>query len=77
MLAMTRKEGQTLIVDGPAVIHFGEAWGNSVKVAVEADPSVRIWRGELYDRIQASQAAVATEGSAADAPCGSIVPEVE
>ena len=46
MLVLNRKRGQTLIV-GNTVIKFKELSKSSVRVGIDAPPTVRILRGEL------------------------------
>ncbi|TXH43422.1 MAG: carbon storage regulator [Desulfurellales bacterium] len=50
MLAFSRKPGECFYVDGPAMIRIHTVRGTSVKIGVQADPSVRITRGELLER---------------------------
>lgn len=49
MLILTRKLDQTIIVDGPAVIHIlGIDHGQGrVKVGVTAEATTQVWRGEI------------------------------
>lgn len=47
MLCLNRKAGQSISVDGPAVITITKVAGGRVRVAVEAAASTKILRGEL------------------------------
>lgn len=66
MLAMKRKEGETIVVDGPAVITIHEVHATYVRVAVEAPRSTGIWRGEVYAKILAQQSASEMAAAAAN-----------
>ena len=46
-LVLSRKETQTIVVDGPVTIRVVRITGNRVKLLCEADPDVSILRGEL------------------------------
>jgi carbon storage regulator CsrA len=48
-LVLKRKERETIIVDGPAVIEIAAINGRYVSVAVTAPETTRILRGELTD----------------------------
>ena len=49
-LALTRREWETIVIDGPCTITIVQIWRGHVRLTVEADPSVTILRGELVDR---------------------------
>lgn len=51
-LVLDRKPGQRIVTDGPAVIEVSRIHGGRVKLAVEADASVRIDREETRERRQ-------------------------
>lgn len=46
-LTLTRREDETIVVDGPAVIRILTIYGSRVKIEVEAPPTTKILRGEL------------------------------
>jgi len=46
-LVLSRKQDQTIVVDGPVTIRVVRIAGNRVKLLCEADPDVSIRRGEL------------------------------
>jgi len=53
MLVLTRKDGETLVItvgEQEVVIHVLNTRGNKIKVGVEAEPDVRVRRGELSPR---------------------------
>lgn len=49
-LILTRKRGQTLVVDGPCTFRFLEFQAGRITVEVIADKGVTIVRGELLDQ---------------------------
>ena len=50
MLVLTRKIGETIVVDGRAVITLVEMRAGSVRIGVEAPPETLILRGELREK---------------------------
>lgn len=52
MLVLSRKKSETITVDGPAVICVKDVRGRTVSIGIEAEPDVRIVRGELLERDQ-------------------------
>lgn len=48
-LVLSRKEDETIVVDGPAVIRVQRIHLKRVEIAVEAPPSTSIVRGELSE----------------------------
>jgi sRNA-binding carbon storage regulator CsrA len=46
-LVITREPGQTIVVDGPAVLRIEKVGGKRVCILVEAPPQTKILRGEL------------------------------
>lgn len=50
-LILSRKRGETLVIDGPCLIRFLECRtsGNRVTVEITANQSVNVRRGELLD----------------------------
>lgn len=53
MLMLSRRAGETIVADGPVVITVMKIEGNKVRIAVEADDSVTVHRGEVLTRMQA------------------------
>lgn len=47
MLVLTRKEQETIIVDGPCTIKLVRIEGSKVRIGIVAAPSVNVIRGEL------------------------------
>ena len=49
-LALTRREWETLVIDGPCTITVIRISRGHVRLTVDADRSVKILRGEIVDR---------------------------
>ena len=49
MLVLSRKESQTIVIDGQVVIRVNQIRGNQVAIGIEAPDDIRILRGELQD----------------------------
>ncbi|MCA9053538.1 MAG: carbon storage regulator [Planctomycetaceae bacterium] len=56
MLVLTRKLGESIVIDDDIVLKVTAVHGNRVKVAVEAPKSRRIMRGEIADSVSHSPA---------------------
>jgi carbon storage regulator CsrA len=50
MLVLSRKESQTIVIDGPCVVRVHEIRKGQVRLAIEAPAAVRVRRGELVQR---------------------------
>ncbi len=50
MLVLDRKQGQDILIDGPARIVIIRTAGGRVKIGIEADRKVKVLRGELLNR---------------------------
>jgi len=62
MLALTRKKGESIIVDNDIEISILELRGDQVKIGITAPKEVPIYRKEVYIQIQKeNQAAVNME----------------
>ncbi len=63
MLALTRKKGESLIVNNNIEITVLEIRGDQVKIGIGAPKEVPIYRKEVYDQIQEeNKAAMSGEG---------------
>lgn len=49
-LALGRKKGQAIVVNGPARIVIGDCRKGHVQLLVEADPAVKVLRDELVGK---------------------------
>lgn len=55
MLVLTRKEGQSIIIDGKIKITFLEhkpGCYHAIRLGIEAPPEVSVWREELWVNMQ-------------------------
>jgi len=51
MLVLTRKPGESIIIDGGIRLTVTQVRGESVRIGIEAPPEVRIHREEVQNRI--------------------------
>ncbi|MDA8212016.1 MAG: carbon storage regulator CsrA [Clostridia bacterium] len=52
MLALTRKVGQSIIIDDDIEVTVVEVRGDQVRIGIKAPKTVKILRKEIYDEIQ-------------------------
>ena len=52
MLALTRKVGQSIIIDDDIEVTVVEVKGDQVRIGIKAPETVKILRKEIYDEIQ-------------------------
>ena len=68
MLLLTRKLGENIRIGDDVKITIVEVKGNHVKLGIDAPPSVKVHREEIYERIQQenrrAQAALEAGGKA-------------
>ena len=57
MLVLTRKTGEKIFIGDDVYITVVDVKGDSVRIAVEAPKSVKVYRGEIYDAIIAENKA--------------------
>ena len=58
MLRLTRRVGQSIVIGdekNPIVITINGFLGNQIKLSITADKNIRIYREEVYRRIQAEK----------------------
>ena len=66
MLALTRKKGESLVINNNIEITVLEIRGDQVKIGISAPKEVPVYRKEVYAQIQeANQEAVSMEGLSA------------
>lgn len=65
MLALTRKIGERIVLNDNISVTIVDVKGDSVKLAVDAPKSVKIYRGEIYDSIAAENKQAADGGNIA------------
>jgi carbon storage regulator len=59
MLILSRKLGESIVIDGRIIVKIMRVDGDTVKVGVEAPPSVAVHRKEVQDEIQNNNKAAA------------------
>ena len=69
MLILSRKPGETVVIDGRIRVKVIRVEGDVVKIGIEAPADISIHRQEIYDEIQRSNQEAATP----DAP---VVPKL-
>jgi carbon storage regulator len=60
MLILSRKTGESLVIDGRIVVKIIRTDGDTVKVGIEAPADIPVHRQEVYDEIQKSNREAAT-----------------
>lgn len=65
MLALTRKKGESLVINNNIEITVLDVRGDQIKIGISAPKSVPIYRKEVYLQIQSeNQASIDMEGLA-------------
>jgi len=52
-LILSRKPGESLMIEtplGPVIVTVTKVRGNTIKLGIDADPSIRVLRGELVEK---------------------------
>ena len=63
MLVLSRKVGETIVIDGRISVKLLRVEGDSVRIGIEAPANVPVHRKEVYDEIQKNnQEAVIQQG---------------
>ena len=66
MLALTRKKGESLVINNNVEITVLEIRGDQIKIGISAPKDVSIYRKEVYLQIQKeNEAAISVDGLAA------------
>jgi carbon storage regulator len=52
MLVLSRKLGETIVIDGRITVKLLRLDSDSVRIGIEAPPDVPVHRKEVYDEIQ-------------------------
>lgn len=62
MLILSRKPGESIVIDGKIVIRVMRLEGDVVKIGIEAPSDIPVHRQEVYDEIQKSNREAVTDG---------------
>jgi len=62
MLILSRKTGETVVIDGRIRVKVIRVEGDVVKIGIEAPSEVSVHRQEVYDEIQKNNREAATQG---------------
>ena len=60
MLILSRKSGETVVIDGRIRVKVIRVEGDVVKIGIEAPADISVHRQEIYDEIQRSNQEAAT-----------------
>ena len=75
MLLLTRKLGENIRIGDDVKITIVEVKGNHVKLGIDAPPSVKVHREEIYERIQQeNRRAQALQGGSGGTQAGNGTP---
>ncbi len=58
MLVLTRKLGETIVIGDNIVIKVVDIHGKQIRLGIDAPTEIGIFRGEIYERIQAEKRSV-------------------
>ncbi len=64
MLILTRKSGESIVVGDQIRVVVVEVKGRQVRLGVEAPDDMKIYRGEIFDRIQEENSRASQVGTA-------------
>lgn len=61
MLALSRKKGESLVINNNIEVTILEVKGDQIKLGIKAPREISIYRKEVYEQIQESNKAAMTE----------------
>ncbi len=64
MLILTRKRGESLVIDGRIEIKVTDISDEKIKLGIEAPPDMKVYRKELYETLQENKSAAGTAAAA-------------
>ena len=65
MLILTRKRGESIVIDGKIEIKVTDISDEKIKLGIEAPADTKIYRKELYETLQENKTAASTAAAAA------------
>jgi carbon storage regulator len=68
MLILSRKVGESIVIDGRIVVKIVRLDGDMIKLGIEAPSEVPVHRQEVYDEIQKSNREAMTSNPQAQLP---------
>jgi carbon storage regulator len=68
MLILSRKSGESLVIDGRVIVKIIRTDGDTVKVGIEAPANIPVHRQEVYDEIQKANREAANQAPLAQLP---------
>ena len=64
MLILTRKRGESIIIDGKIEIKVTDISDEKIKLGVEAPADMKVYRKELYETLQENKTAAGNAAAA-------------
>ena len=64
MLILTRKRGESLVIDGRIEIKVTDISDEKIKLGIEAPPDMKVYRKELYETLQENKSAAGAAAAA-------------
>jgi len=68
MLILSRKTGESVVIDGRIVVKIIRTDGDTVKVGIEAPSNIPVHRQEVYEEIQRANREAATQAPLSQVP---------
>ncbi len=65
MLILTRKCGESIIIDGKIEIKITGIAEEKIKIGIDAPANMKVYRKELYDTLEENKSAAGTVAAAA------------
>lgn len=74
MLILTRKIGESIVIDDRVVVTLLEQRGNQIRVGIKAPKEVKIFRHEIYEQIlEANKKAASTDNQTLNDALGDFI----